>query len=293
MPSIAFDRNAIDLIIPTRRPAAFGIELLQEAARSRDWMRHHFIFVFDADQQAAERRLKEWVQTHHSNMALPQVTTCFAPAASKGNLSALRQQGLNLGKNPFVYFQDDDDPLPTGLNRRVTLMQNEDWDAVYGVTETYSSRGLLIERFPTLDSHGNYLYNVARGMQLFPTYAHPLAALFRRRVFDATPYADGNRYTLADSGSFVTRLLTAKGKMTALPDRIRVARQHTDNVSAPIMDEAQATALAADIANWLPTLKDETILAFQQNIHDELLAGTITTFRDIDARIEEALELED
>ncbi|MBI1364159.1 MAG: hypothetical protein GC134_09260 [Proteobacteria bacterium] len=282
--------NNIDLVIPTRRGVTFITKLFEEAAQNPDWMRHTFIIVVDTEDPDHYDQIKAWYRAAKEELPLPWLTLELAHPEAKGNVSRLRQQGLELGHNAHVYFQDDDDPLPKGLENRIRLMKEQDWDAVYGVTETTTSRGQLIERFPPIDPSGNYTFDPVFGSKLFPTYLHPSSALFRRTVFEKYPFFDGTQYHIAGNAAFFVRLLNGDAKVTALPDTVRRAVQHEDNVSEPIMPGWQRNDLAEDVRHWLKYVKDSAVAEFHEEIAQMLESGEITTFKEIDAIVEDAID---
>ncbi len=280
--------NNVDLIIPTRRGMPALIKLLTEASDPK-WSGHTFCFVFDSYAEQVAEELRKWLNDHR-DMLLPKVKACFAPANFAGNLNALRQIGLTQGENPFVYFQDDDDPLPQGLDVRLRMMQGDSYDAIFGVTETRTARGQMIEHFPSLDSNGQPLYDLVQGLRLFPTYAHPCAALYRRSVFDTTPIDDGISYTICGVGGFLARFMANGARITTLSDIIRIGCQSSDNMSIPILDQQARLLLAEDISLWQRYIESPEVRNFQEEIRQDLIHGDIITFRDITARVEAKLE---
>ena len=205
-------------------------------------------------------------------------------------VGVLRQFGLTLSQNPYVYFQDDDDPLPKGLETRIKLMRREPYDVIFGVTETRTARGQMIERFPTLDANGRPMYDLAEGIKLFPTYVHPCAALYRREALEKIKIDDGHDYNICGIGAFLTRFINEGSLVQALPDIMRIGQQNRDNMSEPILDQKQRLLLAEDIRVWQKYINDPVVRAFQEEIRQDLIRGEIITFRDITARVESRLE---
>lgn len=282
--------NNVDMIVPTRRGAPFVIPLLEKAANNVDWIRHTFIIVFDFDTEDDLNKVKSWYRRAKKEMPMPWITLVMAEPESRGNVAALRHQGIQNGQNTFIYFQDDDDPLPRGIEKRINYMNETGFDAVYGVTETTTSRGQLIERFPPLDTGGNYIFDPILGSKIFPTYLHPACALFKRSLLEAHPYYDGTVYHISDAGAYLQRILFADAKVAALPDVVRRAVQHEDNGSEPIMPEHQRKLLVEDIRNWRKFVTSEEIAEFQDDLIDMLTNGEVTTFKEIDAWIEDQME---
>ena len=282
-------KNNVDMVIPTRRGLPFIRKLFEEASQSPDWVRHCFIVVVDTEDPDEYNQIKTWYAAAKEEMPLPWLNIALADPEAKGNVPRVRQQGVDMGHNAFIYFQDDDDPLPKGIETRIKLMQDNDWDAAFGVTETTTDRGQLIERFPPIDASGNYMFDPIFGSRLFPTYLHPSSALFQRRIFENIPYYDGAHYHIAGNAAFFTRILNSDLSVVALPDTMRRAIQHEDNVSEPIMPGWQRTDLAEDIRNWMKYIKDSTVAEFHEEIAEMLIAGEITTFKEIDSLVEDAI----
>lgn len=282
--------DAIDVVIPTCRAAEFSIKLLQEAAeKAAIWQKHRFIFVFDHPAEEAEETFRDWVRDHE-HLPLPRVSTHTISPELSGNLAAIRQKGFDMGDSPFIYFQDDDDPLPCGIERRLKLMLTQPWEAVYGATETITTRGQLIERFPTMRHEHMFLYDVVEGTRWFPTYLHPLSALFRRSMIERFKYDDGTPYRIFENAAFVTRMLHGGARVVALADVMRRAVQHGDNLSDPIFSGAERADLVADIRQWQEFISDHRVRSFQEHVADLIEEGTISTFKEIDVLIEEKLD---
>lgn len=280
---------SVDLIIPTRRGVEALKVLFKEAAKSSEWLKHTFCLVFDATAQAEAEAFRSWL-SENDHLPFPKVRASFAPPQATGNLNMLRQFGLTLSNNPFVYFQDDDDPLPSGFDTRIRIMRREPYDVIFGVTETRTARGQMIERFPTLDGNGRPLYDLAEGVKLFPTYVHPCAALYRREALGKVKIDDGHNYNLCGIGAFLTRFINNGAMVQALPDVMRIGQQNRDNMSEPILDQKQRLLLAEDISSWQKYITDPVVRQFQENIRQDLINGEIITFRDITARVENRLE---
>lgn len=279
----------VDLIIPTRRGAPALKKLFQEASQSPEWLKHTFCLVFDATAKDMAAEFHAWL-TENKHLPFPKIRASFAPPQATGNLNMLRQFGLSMSQNPYIYFQDDDDPLPQGFETRIKLMRQEDYDAIFGVTETRTARGQMIERFPTLDANGRPLYDFLEGMKLFPTYVHPCAALYRRTALEGLKLDDGHRYNLCGIGAFLTQFLDKGSKIKVMPDIIRIGQQNRDNMSEPILDQQQRLLLAEDISAWQKYISSPEIKKFQETVRQDLIHGEIITFRDITARVESRLE---
>lgn len=285
------DQNlySVDLIIPTRRGVLALQKLFGEAAASPEWLKHTFCLVFDATAKDQAAEFHAWL-TEHQHLRFPKIRASFAPPQATGNLNMLRAFGLSMSKNPYVYFQDDDDPLPQGIQTRIKIMRQENYDAIFGVTETRTARGQMIERFPTLDANGRPMYDFLQGVRLFPTYVHPCAALYRREAIEKVKLDDGHRYNICGIGAFLHQFLGADVRIKILPDIIRIGQQNRDNMSEPILDQQQRLLLAEDISSWQKYINDPEIRKFQEMIRQDLIHGEIITFRDITARVENRLE---
>ena len=279
--------DVIDIIIPSYRGAQAIQKILKESANEPEtWQHHHFIVVFDNLENRQE--LRSWLAEMLDILPLPHVTTCVAKPGIHRNVAALRQQGLEQGVRPYIYFQDDDDPLPKGLEQRIDMIKNHGWDAVYGVTHTQDTREHVIETFPTL-VNGAFAFDPADAARLFPTYFHPMAALFRRDLFKQMPLDDGKIYENTGCCAFIAKLFASGRSVTFLTDTIRIVRHHKENDTG-ILTKKQADAFAHDIMKWLEDLPENETKEFQKMIARELLSGDITTFREISALVELTLE---
>lgn len=279
--------DCIDFIIVSNRGIRMIEKLFRQAAQNPEkWMSHHFYVVYDTEEEC--KALKTWAEEVRDFMPLPKITTILAAPENIKNVTALRAQALKQGNNPYVYFQDDDDPLPEGLDRRMKMMESGNWVAIYGLTRSVSQRGQVIEEFPTLQ-HDNFMYEPVKATQIFPTYTHPLAALFKRSLFDKVPLDDGNRYKCSGSNAFCVRLFTSGLPIHFLPDIMRTVLHHSGNNNG-IFENDEALKLAQDIQTWQTHISDETISSFHQKIAKGLADGRITTYREIDAQIEAKLE---
>lgn len=279
--------DCVDFVIVSNRGTKMITKLFEEAANKPEkWMIHHFIVVYDSAEEC--RDLKTWVEKNREIMPLPRITTCLSAPENHKNVNALRAQGLEQGRNTYVYFQDDDDPLPEGLDRRIRMMESSSWMAVYGITRSVSSRGQTIEEFPVLVRE-NFAYEPIESTRLFPTYTHPLAALFKRELFNTVPISDTNKYKCSGNNAFSVRLFSSNLPIHFLPDIIRTVREHAGN-SNGIFEEGEAENLAADIKKWAEQVNNSSVVEFQNTIAESLLEGTITTYREIDAQVEAMIE---
>ncbi len=280
-------KDCVDFIIVSNRGISKITTLFEEAARNPEkWMVHHFIVVYDTEEEC--HALKEWIAKYRDVLPLPKITPCLAAPKNRHNVSALRAQGVAQGINPYVYFQDDDDPLPEGLERRMQMMNARNIMAIYGVTKSVGPRGQTIEEFPVRQLN-TYAYEPVEATRLFPTYAHPLAALFNRELFKKVPIDDDNKYKCSSNNAFCVRLFASGLPVQFLPDIIRTVNHHAGNGNG-IFEKNEAKYLAADIQKWVKQVNDTAVAAFQEGIAEGLLKGSITTYREIDAQVEAMLE---
>lgn len=279
--------DCIDVIIVSNRGINMIEKLFKEAAMLPEkWSMHHFYVVYDTEEEC--RALKAWHEEVREFLRLPKITPVLAAPENIKNVTALREQGLKQGNNPYVYFQDDDDPLPTGLERRMKIMDSNNWMAIYGLTRSVGPRGQIIEEFPML-SQENFMYEPIEATKIFPTYAHPLAALFKRGLFNKLPLSDGNRYMCSGSNAFCVRLFASGLPIHFLPDVVRTVRHHAGNNNG-IFELNEARKLAQDIHMWAPHVHDSDIMNFHTQIAKGLEDGRITTYREIDAQVEAKIE---
>lgn len=277
----------LDFVIVSNRGISKITNLFKEAAKQPNtWARHNFIVVYETEDEA--KALKKWAKEASETMTLPKITVCVAAPANKHNVSALRQQGLDQGINPYVYFGDDDDPLPRLLDKCMNELENSPAVAVYGRTKSMTARQHTVEEFPKL-TKGNFAFNPVEAMRYCPTYAHPLAAVFKRNVFKRVPIYDGRKYACTGSYSFATRLFHSGLSLKFVTDIIKEVIHHAGN-SNGIFEKGEAINLANDMSVWGGYVGDEKVKAFQNYVIESLRAGSITTYLELDAHTEMQLE---
>lgn len=282
--------DVIDIVILSKRGASAIKEVLKEASKDpKKWVRHQFIIVFSNTGDDAVQDLGSWYQNNREEIPLPNVVARQAPDIPF-NMNALRQYALKLGTSPYVYFQDDDDPLPQGIDLRIDMMNMQNWDAIFGVTETFNIHNQTVEIFPPVTPSGMYLYDPSVGNKLYPTYSHPCAALFRRSTLETVGIDDNQEYKIIGSSSFLTRLLHAGHKVSFLPDIVRRVRHHNDNSTGAILSEEDRLNLASDTRVWMQYIRDQNMKEFQENIANDLENGEITTYKEIDSLVESKLD---
>ncbi|MEC9291713.1 MAG: hypothetical protein VX730_04850 [Pseudomonadota bacterium] len=279
--------DLVDIVTPSRRGAAVYKDILVEAAQSPEkWIRHHFIVVFDTDTDHERLKLEHWLAHTREVLPLPRVTVLTATETERRNQNALRQKALEQGSNPYVYFQDDDDFLPLNLDHFLQAAEEEqELAAVYGVTETVNSKHHLIEQFPTL--HNNmFEVDAEEASRWFPTYAHPIAALFKRDMVEDIPiYKEGDPSFCTGASVFCLRLTESGKAFKFIPKVIRQVKLHEDNDDG-ILTEILREEIARDIKDWLSEIRNEDIKGFHLEIAEALEKGWITTFREIAAMVE-------
>jgi hypothetical protein len=129
------------------------------------------------------------------------------------------------------------------------------------------------------------MYNPVAASKLFPVYLNPHSALFRRSIFDVLPYDDGQPYKRYDDCAFFTRLLYSGLTVASFPKVIkRTLRPKED---AGVISPPMAKALVHDGLQWLKYVTDPKAKAFHEQILGMLQRDEITSFREIEARIED------
>ena len=267
------------------RDASKVISLLEATTTKPKWRRHTFVVVIDDNTDTALRPLQDWYRNNRQKLALPELRAKLCPPRAQGNMAALRQQAINLGENPFVFFQLEDDPLPEYPETLLRALDDLNADAIYGQTQTTFINGNLIEIFPTANAQGQFMYNPVAASRMFPVYLNPHSALFRRSVFDVLPFDDGQTYKRYDDCAFFTRLLFSGLSVASFPKVIkRTVRPKED---AGVITPNMAKALVHDGLMWLKYVNNPLAKAFQEQILGMLQREEITSFREIEARIED------
>jgi hypothetical protein len=281
MTSIA--ENRIDFVIVSRRDISNIQRILLTAADNPEiWGNNHFIVVYDIPEMAAE--LKHWINEMLEVMPLPRITACAARPGNMGNISALREQGMEQGENPYVYFQDDDDPLPQNLDQCLAIMESGTVNVVYGIADSRNTRGQTVESLPHVQNQ-HFATSPEDAMRYMPTYVHPLSALFKRTVFDTVHMDDGHRYNRGGAYALTVRMLEANIPMSFIPQIIRIRKLHADNDS-PILDLRAQKEFSQDILHWSQYIKNDEMREFQRQISHELNSGNLATMSDISAKVD-------
>lgn len=279
----------IDFVIPSRRPLSAMVKLFEDCAKTPHvWRPHHFIVVYDKEEQVLE--LQGWLlkAKKDGHLLLPTISVIRAREGSVGRLNALRQQGLEFGHHPYVYFQDDDDPLPENLEGFVAYMEDDSMCmALYGLCEMFNARGTIIEKIPATKG-GRFFVSPLEACHYFPTYLHPLAALFRRSVFGLVPVDDGHSYQRLEHGAFLNNLLNSDATVDFSSELIRRSSLHMGNDNG-IFSPQESKEIAQDILTWVGQMKDVRYAEFQREIAHRINAGEIRTYREIASLIEEEI----
>lgn len=277
----------IDFIIPSHRSLSAVTVLFEACAvEPAKWRSHHFIVVYDKEDQVLE--LQGWLLKARKEMSLPTITAICARAGSEGHLNALRQQGVEYGQNPYVYFQDDDDPLPENIDNFLDYMENEPMCmALYGFCELFNAKGTVVDKLP-MTKAGRLLISPLEACHYFPTYLHPLAALFRRDVFKTVPVDNGYDFKRIEHGAFLTYLLNSDLTVDFSGDLIRRSCLHDGNDNG-IFTLQEGKEIAHDILAWIDVVKKPEYADFQREIAHRVRAGEIQTYREIASLVEEEL----
>lgn len=283
-------QQGMDVIIASRRGAAAVQKVILNSQKDPlFWLKTTFIVVFDEMPQEVAK-LQGWYNSAVEHAALPRLEIVNVDG-KRGNLNYLRQQGIDKSTQPFVYFQDDDDDLPVNMEMVLRLLsENPELHAVYGVTESVNTRFQLVEQFPPLATNGHFRVDPHEAVKWFPTYAHPVAAVFRRKLFENIPLYDDHLYRVCGAGAFLTRFLNEGGSIAFIPYLVRRVLLHENNLTPPVIDEATCQAFAQDIEDWQHYITDYDVKVFQTKIVDMLKSGEITSFKEIASLVEEKME---
>lgn len=167
----------------------------------------------------------------------------------------------------------------------MNLMGHGHLDAVFSGTETITERGMTVDQFPRILS-SRFVSDVSAGQALFPSYGHPFAALFTRKVLQRVPIYDGTHYHNGNALPFNVGFMNSCVIITALSDIVRRVRLHRDNDTG-ILNTRSAMELATDIRQWRDYIDNPVVIKFQSMIADYLESDWIKTFREITALVDE------
>lgn len=279
-----------DILMPVTKPSRF-IYLMNKTIGQPQWLRHSFVIVLDNLNSTDEQKIKDWYYANRIEKNLPEVIILNAPANIHRNRAALFQTGLQASSNPYVYFQNERDELPINIDRCIkSLYENKKLVACFGQCETYLKDGTKLEEFPIVGLDHTYKYDCIEATKLFPSYAHPLSAVFKKSLFKTIPYWDPKKI-LSDYSYyyFVLQILqNHKFKVEYKPYTIKISNR--ENTSAALITQKVKKDLIKDMKVWIDCSDDNRYKNFQREILNLLESNEITTFKEIDARIEDYLD---
>ena len=279
-----------DIILPLTDHKRF-IYLIENASATPQWLRHSFVVVIAGLTSQEEQEMQDWYYDIRVKKALPNVTFIKAKEEIFNNVTALYQAGLVACDNPFVYMQDEKDELPINIDKTINfLYKNTDIDMAVAQCETFIDRHTPIEKFPATSLDNEFFYDCEEATKLFPSYLHPLSSVVRKSVFDKIPYFDMDKnFNEFAYYYFMLRVITNPNvKVEYLPYTIKVSNRSKEH--AVIIGPKLRNRLIHDIKLWVGEFVDSQYRNFQLEVLDLLEKGEITTFKEIDARIEEHLE---
>ncbi len=280
-------QQGIDIVIVSRRGASAVQKVIMDTQKNPlFWLKSKFTIVFDEMSEEVEK-LRSWYNSIAGVTPLPRLKIINIDG-KRGNMNYLRQQGIDEGNLPFIYFQDDDDDLPTNAEIFLKILdENQELHAVFGVTESIDIRYQLVERFPSVNSDGHFKIDPVEGTRWFPTYPHPCAGIFRRKTFESFPLYSGTLYKVCGNGAYLIELLNSGGHIVFIPYVIRRALLHENNMTPPVISTSIRHALAEDIQNWQKYITNHEVKMFQNKIIERLECGDITSFKEIGGMVEE------
>jgi hypothetical protein len=283
-------QQGIDIVIVSRRGASAVQNVIMDTQKNPlFWLKSSFTIVFDEMPEEAAK-LSEWYKSLVESIPLPRINIINIDGR-RGDLNYLRAQGLEKGSLPFVYFQDDDDDLPINVEVILKILNEEpDLHAVFGVTESINTRYQIVEQYPVITQDGHFKVDPVEGTRWFPTYPHPSAGVFRRKIFGSFSYYTDKLYRVCGNGAFLMQLLNGGGHIVFIPYVIRRVLLHETNMTPPVLDESIRNALALDIETWQEYITNHEVKMFQNKIIDRLKNREITSFKEIDAMVEERVE---
>lgn len=279
-----------DVIVPISDVNRF-IYLIDKAGKTPQWLRHNFIVLLNGVSEEDEKKAEDWYYNIRVEKAMPRVTFIKAKADLVNNMAGLYQNGIIAGDSPYVYLQDEKDELPINIDKTINyLYKNPDMDIAIGQCETFIDKNTPIERFPTVTLEGEFVHDCEEATKLFPSYLHPLSSVIRKSVFKKVPYFDIDKnFNEFSYYYFILRSIYNKNvNIDYLPYTIKISNRIKQH--AILIGPKLRVRLIHDITLWIQELADNEYKQFQLDILDLLKKGEITTFKEIDARIEEHLE---
>lgn len=283
-------QQGLDIVLVSRRGSEAVQNVMLDTQRNPlFWLKSNFTVVFD-EMPDEVTKLENWYQSIVESVPLPKLTIINVNG-KRGELNYLRQQGIEKGSLPFVYFQDDDDSLPLNLEIVLQILnENNELNAVFGVTELINQHYQIVESFPSITHEGQFKIDPIEAARWFPTYPHPSAGVFRRSTFENFPYYTGQLYRVCGNGAFLMQLLYMGGNIEFIPYIIRRGLLHKTNMTPQIINEEMRNALAIDIENWQQYISSHEVKMFQGKIIDRLRDREITSYKEIDGMVEERME---
>jgi len=279
-----------DIIVTLTNYKRF-IYLIQKAGETPQWLRHSFIFILDGIGEKEEQEMHDWYYGLRGKQALPNAIVLKGRKDLWGNQAGLYDSGLMASDNPFVYFQSEKDELPVNIDKSINyLYKNPDYYAVIGKCETFLEDGTLIESFPGTNIDNEFLYDCEEAIKLFPSYLHPLSSVIRKELFTKVPYWDMDKnFNEFAYYYFVLRAVYSKNvKIDYVPYTIKVSNRQREH--AIVIGPKLRARLIHDIRLWVDEFGENEYTEFQHDILQLLEEGAITTFKEIDARIEDYLD---
>jgi hypothetical protein len=267
------------------------VKLLEKAAESSQWLRHTFIVMLDGLSEEDEKSLQNWYYDIRVKKPMPEVVISQVRSDLRGNKTAIYNSAILIGDNPYVYFQSEKDSLPVNIDKTINfLYKKKDVDICVAKCETFLEDKTPIETFPVTDINNNFLYDCQEATLLFPSYLHPLSSVMRKSLFKKIPYWDpAKQFSEYAYYYFILRCIYSKNvNIKYMPYTIKISIRGKEN--AIVMGPLTRQKLVNDIKMWTVELPDDEYKDFQLDILHMLETGAITTFKEIDARVEDHLE---
>lgn len=278
-----------DVLLPIKNYKRF-IYLLTKATESPKWLRHAFIVMTYEMSDEDLKVMTDWYYQERVKKTMPEVV--FIPARGDvKELTKLYSLLLLAADNPFVYLQHENDELPVNIDKAIHfLYNNPNVDIAMGKCETFIDSKTPIEVFPLTTIKGEFIYDSKIAMKLFPSYFHPLASVIRKSVFDKVAYYDKEKEFKAFAYYyFILRCIEQKNvNIEYVPYTLKISNRKKEN--AITMSNNVRKMLIHDISLWVDEFADSEFKTFQKDILKLLQDGSITTFKEIDARIEEYID---
>lgn len=290
MKNIITSSICCDILLPINNYKRF-VHLLTKASENPQWLRHSFVVITNGISAQDEKAMQDWYYENRVKKPMPNVSIIKARDDAKGNISSLYMAAMVAGDNPFVYFQDEKDELPVNIDKSIYyLVKNPQTDILIGKCETFLEDGTPIEVFPMSNIKGQFLYSCEEATKLFPSYLHPLSSVMRKEVFNKISYSDASKkLTEFAYYSFALRALEQEDvKVEYVSYTIKISTRQREH--AITMGPKMRQRLVKSIKIWVEDLPEGPEKEFQVEIMHLMERGEITTFKEIDARIEDYLD---